>query len=153
MFNRKEDVPSLNNEQNITNRDVLQTYSKTCSMLYHRINRKQFEYFQAMSLIQEDALGACNGLVKNQIDLIEEYSKKDIISEEQVKPFIEMINKYTESYLNYLSLEYDLVLFRKQLYHRMLAMINDSSNTNLIAEWLRLLKNTFDTYYQLLYYI
>ena len=38
-------------------------------------------------------------------------------------PFIEMINRYTESYLNYLSLEYDLVLSRKQLYHRMLIMI------------------------------
>jgi len=72
-------------------------------MLYHRINRKQFEYFQVMSLIQEDVLGACNGLVKNQIDLIEGYSKKGIISEKQVIPFIEMINKYTESYLNYLS--------------------------------------------------
>jgi hypothetical protein len=82
-------------------------------MLYHRINRKQFEYFQAMSLIQEDVLGACNGLVKNQIDLIKEYSKRGIISEEQVIPFIEMINRYTESYLDYLSLEYDLVLSRQ----------------------------------------
>jgi hypothetical protein len=115
-------------------------------MLYHRINRKQFEYFQAMSLIQEDVLGACNGLVKNQIDLIEEYSKKGIISEEQVRPFIEMINRYTKSYLNYLSLEYDLVLSRKQLYHRMLAMINDSSYNHLVTEWLRLLKDTADEY-------
>jgi hypothetical protein len=47
-----------------------------------------------MSLIQEDVLGACNGLVKNQIDLIEEYSKKGIISEKQVIPFIKMINRY-----------------------------------------------------------
>jgi hypothetical protein len=114
-------------------------------MLYHRINRKQFEYFQAMSLIQGDVLGACNGLLKNQIDLIEGYSKKGIISEEQVIPFIEMINRYTESYLNYLSLEYDLVLSRKQLYHRMLTMINDSSYTDIVIEWLRLLKDTVDS--------
>jgi hypothetical protein len=113
-------------------------------MLYHRINRKQFEYFQVMSLIQEDVLGACNGLVKNQIDLIEGYSKKGIISEKQVIPFIEMINRYTESYLNYL--EYDLVLSRKQLFHRMLSMINDSSYTNLFTEWLRLLKYIVDVY-------
>ena len=108
-------------------RDVLQTYSKTCSMLYHRINRKQFEYFQAMSLIQEDVLGACNGLVKNQIDLIEEYSKKGIVTHEQMKPIVEMINRYIEGYLNYLSLEYDLLLSRMQLHHRMLTMINDTS--------------------------
>lgn len=139
-------MSSLNNEQNITNRDVLQTYSKTCSTLYHRLNRKQFEYFQSVSLIQEDILGACNGLVKKQIDLIEEYSKKGIISEEQVIPFIEMINRYTESYLNYLSLEYDLVLSRKELYHRMLTMISDSSYTALVTEWLRLLKDTVDEY-------
>lgn len=115
-------------------------------MLYHRLNRKQFEYFQSVSLIQEDILGACNGLVKKQIDLIEEYSKKGIISEEQVIPFIEMINRYTESYLNYLSLEYDLVLSRKELYHRMLTMISDSSYTALVTEWLRLLKDTVDEY-------
>jgi hypothetical protein len=52
-------------------------------MMYSRINRKQFEYFQAMTQLQEDMLGSCNGLVKNQVDLIEEYSKKGIITKEQ----------------------------------------------------------------------
>src|SRR5215831_14953114 len=73
------------------------------------INRKQFEYLQAMTQIQEDLLGACNGLIKNQVDLIEEYSKKGIVTREQTMPIVEMINEYIEGYLAYLSLEYDLV--------------------------------------------
>lgn len=95
--------------------------------MYNRINRKQFEYFQAMTLLQEDMLGSCNGLVKNQVDLIEEYSKKGIVTKEQMIPIIETINRFIEGYLNYLSLEYDLVLSRMQLYHKILTMMNDSS--------------------------
>jgi hypothetical protein len=95
--------------------------------MYNSTNRKQFEYLQAMTQIQEDVLGACNGLVKNQTDLIEEYSKRGILTREQIMPIVEMINRNIEGYLSYLSLEYDLVLSRKQFVHRMLTMINESS--------------------------
>jgi hypothetical protein len=120
-------LSSSKNDQNVPDNDALQTFSKTCSMVYNRINRKQLEYLQAMTEIQEDVLGACNGLIKNQVDLIEEYSKKGIVTHEQMKPIVEMINRYIEGYLNYLSLEYDLVLSRMQLHHRMLTMMNDMS--------------------------
>ena len=120
-------MSSSKNDQNVPDNDALQTFSKTCSMVYNRINRKQLEYLQAMTQIQEDVLGACNGLIKNQIDLIEEYSKKGIVTHEQMKPIVEMINRYIEGYLNYLSLEYDLVLSRMRLHHRMLTMMNDMS--------------------------
>ena len=119
-------MSSSNNEQT-ANSDPLQTFSKTCSMMYSRINRKQFEYFQAMTQLQEDMLGSCNGLVKNQVDLIEEYSKKGIITKEQTIPIIETINRFIEGYLNYLSLEYDLVLSRMELHHKILTIMNDSS--------------------------
>lgn len=120
-------MSSLKNDQNGADNDALQTFSKTCSIIYNRINRKQLEYLQAMTQIQEDVLGACNGLIKNQVDLIEEYSKKGIVAHEQMIPIVEMINKYIEGYLNYLSLEYDLVLSRMQLHHRILNMMNDVS--------------------------
>jgi hypothetical protein len=120
-------LSSSKNDQNVADNDALQTFSKTCSMVYNRINRKQLEYLQAMTQIQEDVLGACNGLIKNQVDLIEEYSKKGIVTHEQMKPIVEMINRYIEGYLNYLSLEYDLLLSRMQLHHRMLTMMNDMS--------------------------
>ena len=42
-------------------------------------------------------------------------------------PIVEMINEYIKVYLAYLSLEYDLVLSRMQLHHRMLTMMNDLS--------------------------
>src|SRR5215467_13842119 len=65
--------------------------------MYNSINRKQFEYLQAMTQIQEDLLGACNGLIKNQVDLIEEYSKKGIVTREQTMPIVELINEYIEA--------------------------------------------------------
>jgi hypothetical protein len=95
--------------------------------IYSRINRKQFEYFQAMTQLQEDMLGSCNGLVKNQVNLIEEYSKNGIVTKEQMIPIIDTINRLIEGYLNYLSLEYDLVLSRMRLHHKILTMMNDSS--------------------------
>ena len=135
-------MSSSNNDQRAANNDPLQTFSKTCSMMYSRINRKQFEYFQAMTQLQEDMLGSCNGLVKNQVDLIEEYSKKGIVTKEQMIPIIETINRFIEGYLNYLSLEYDLVLSRMQLHHKILSMINDSSPklTEIVIQSLKLFK-------------
>jgi hypothetical protein len=120
-------LSSSNNNQRAANSDPLQTFSKTCSMMYSRINKKQFEYFQAMTQLQEDMLGSCNGLVKNQLDLIEEYSKKGIVTKDQMIPIIDTINRFIEGYLNYLSLEYDLVLSRMRLHHKILTMMNDSS--------------------------
>jgi len=120
-------LSSLENDHNDADNDALQTFSKTCSLVYNRINRKQLEYLQAMTQLQEDVLGACNGLIKNQVDLIEEYSKKGLVAHEQMVPIVEMINRYIEGYLNYLSLEYDLVLSRMQLHHRLLNMMNDVS--------------------------
>jgi hypothetical protein len=119
-------LSSSNNDQNTANK-VLQPFSKTCSIMYNTINRMQFEYPQAMTQIQEDVLGACNSLVTNQMDLIEEYLKRGILTREQIISIIEMINRNIEGYLSYLSLEYDLVLSRKQFFHRMLTMINYSS--------------------------
>jgi hypothetical protein len=95
-----------------------------------------------MTQIQEDILGACNGLVKNQVDMFQEYSKKGILSHEQMTPIIEIINNYIEAYLNYLSLEYDLVLSRMQLHHRMLMTMNDSLPriTEIVVQSLRSFK-------------
>jgi len=120
-------LSSSNSDQNTANNKALQTFSRACSIMYNRINKKQFEYLQAMTQIQEDVLGACNSLVTNQMDMIEEYSKRGILTREQIISIIEMINRHIEGYLSYLSLEYDLVLSRKQFFHRMLTMINDSS--------------------------
>ena len=60
-----------------------------------------------MTQIQEDVLCACNSLVTNQMDLIEEHSNRGILTREQIISIIEMINRNTEGYLSYLSLEYD----------------------------------------------
>ena len=137
-------MSSSNNDQRSANNDPLQTFSKTCSIMYSRINRKQFEYFQAMTQLQEDMLGSCNGLVKNQVDLIEEYSKKGIVTKEQMIPIIETINRFIEGYLNYLSLEYDLVLSRMQLHHKILTMMNESSPklTEIVIQSLKSFKSS-----------
>jgi hypothetical protein len=66
-------------------------------MIYSRINRKQFEYLQAITNLQEGMLGSCNSLVENQVDLIEEYSKRGIVTKEQIVPVIETANKIVES--------------------------------------------------------
>ena len=122
--------------------DVLQTFSKTCSTIYSKISKKQFEYLQAISILEEDMLGSCNGLVKNQVELIEEYSNRRIVSKDQMLPTINMINRFIEQYLNYISLEYDLVLARIRLHHKILTMINDSSPrlTEIYLEALKSIK-------------
>jgi hypothetical protein len=130
-----------NSDLNAAN-DVLQTFSKTCSTIYSKISKKQFEYLQAISILEEDMLGSCNGLVKNQVELIEEYSNRRIVSKDQMLPTINMINRFIEQYLNYISLEYDLVLARMRLHHKILTMINDSSPrlTEIYLEALKSIK-------------
>jgi hypothetical protein len=130
-----------NSDLNAAN-DVLQTFSKTCSTIYSKISKKQFEYLQAISILEEDMLGSCNGLVKNQVELIEEYSNRRIVSKDQMLPTINIINRFIEQYLNYISLEYDLVLARMRLHHKILTMINDSSPrlTEIYLEALKSIK-------------
>ena len=105
--------------------DSLQTFSKTCPIMYDKISKKQYEYLQAMTAIQDDIFDSCNGLVKEQVDMLEEYADSGIISKEYMMPVIEITNRLIESYLNYVSLEYDLVLSRMQYHHKMLKMAND----------------------------
>jgi hypothetical protein len=126
----------------MSNDDALQTFSKSCSMIYGKISRKQFEYLQAITNLQEDMLGSCNSLVENQVYLIEEYSKYGIVYKEQIMPAIEAANRTVESYLNYLSFEYDLILARMLFHHKILTLINDSSPklTQLYIEWIKVLK-------------
>lgn len=111
-------------------------------MVYGKISKKQFEYLQAITNLQEDMLGSCNSLVKNQVNLIEEYSKYDKVYKEQIMPAIEAVNRTVESYLNYLSFEYDLILARMLFHHKILTLINDSSPklTQLYLEWINVLK-------------
>jgi hypothetical protein len=65
-----------------------------------------------MTVIQDDIFDSCNGLVKEQVDMLEEYANRGIVSKEYMMPVTEMDNRLIESYLNYVSLEYDLVLSR-----------------------------------------
>jgi hypothetical protein len=93
--------------------------------MYGKISKKQYEYLQAMTVIQDDIFDSCNGLVKEQVDMLEEYANRGIVSKEYMMPVIGMANRLIESYLNYVSLEYDLVLSRMQFHHKMLKMAND----------------------------
>lgn len=105
--------------------DSLQTFSKTCSIMYSKISKKQYEYLQAMTVIQDDIFDSCNGLVKQQVDMLEEYANSGIVSKQYMMPVIEITNRLIESYLNYVSLDYDLVLSRMQYHHKILKMVND----------------------------
>jgi len=105
--------------------ESLQTFSKTCSIMYSKISKKQYEYLQAMTVIQDDLFDSCNGLVKEQVDLLNEYANRGIVNKEYMMPVIGMANRLIESYLNYVSLEYDLILSRMQFHHKMLKMVKE----------------------------
>jgi hypothetical protein len=122
MIRLESDKP---NEHADNSDESLQTFSKTCSIMYGKISKKQFEYLQAMTVIQDDIFDSCNGLVKEQVDMLEEYANRGIVSKEYMMPVIGMANRLIESYLNYVSLEYDLVLFRMEFHHKMLKIAND----------------------------
>jgi hypothetical protein len=92
-----------------------------------------------MTVIQDDMFDSCNGLVKEQVDMLEEYAKRGIVSKEYMMAIIGMVNRLIESYLNYVSLEYDLVLSRMQFYHKMLKMVNDIT-PNLMKTYLESIK-------------
>jgi hypothetical protein len=105
--------------------DSFQTFSKTCSVIYNKISKKQYEYLQAMSGIQDDIFDSCNGLVKQQVDILEDYVNSGLVSKEYMMPLVEMANRLIESYLSYISLEYNLALSRTHYHHKILQMIND----------------------------
>ena len=122
MISLQSDQP---NEHADDSDESLQTFSKTCSIMFGKISKKQYEYLQAMTVIQDDMFDSCNGLVKEQVDMLEEYTNRGIVSKDYIMPIIGMVNRLIESYLNYVSLEYDLVVSREQYHHKMLKMAND----------------------------
>lgn len=100
MISLQSDKP---NEQSDDSDDSLQTFSKTCSIMYGKISKKQYEYLQAMTVLQEDIFDSCSGLIKEQVDMLEEYANRGIVSKEYMMPVIGMANRLIESYLNYVS--------------------------------------------------
>ena len=122
MISLQSDQP---NEHVDDSDESLQTFSKTCSIMFGKISKKQYEYLQAMTVIQDDMFDSCNGLVKEQVDMLEEYTNRGIVSKDYIMPIIGLVNRLIESYLNYVSLEYDLVVSRVQYHHKMLKMAND----------------------------
>jgi hypothetical protein len=44
---------------NEDNDDSLQTFSESCSIMYGKISKKQYQYLQAMTTIQDDILDSC----------------------------------------------------------------------------------------------
>jgi len=122
MISLQSDKP---NEHAEDSDESLQTFSKTCSIMYSKISKKQYEYLQAMTVIQHDLFDSCNGLVKEQVDLLDEYANRGIVNKEYMMPVIGMANRLIESYLNYVSLEYDLILSRMQFHHKMLKMVKE----------------------------
>ena len=122
MISLQSDKP---NEYADDRDESLQTFSKTCSIMFGKISKKQYQYLQAMTVIQDDMFDSCNGLVKEQVDMLQEYANRGIVSKEYMMPVIGMANRLIESYLNYVSLEYDLLLSRMQFHHKMLKMAND----------------------------
>ena len=94
--------------------------------MYSKISKKQYQYFQAMTIIH-DILDSCNGLVKKQVDILDEYSNCGIVRKGNMIPILRMVNSFIEFYLNYVSVEYDLILSRLQLHHKILMMVNDTT--------------------------
>jgi hypothetical protein len=136
MISLQSDKP---NEHADDSDESLQTFSKTCSIIYGKVSKKQYEYLQAMTVIQDDIFDSCNGLVKKQVDMLQEYAYRGIVSKEYTMPVIGIANRLIESYLNYVSLEYDLVLSRMQFHHKMLKMANDIT-PNLMKTYLESIK-------------
>src|SRR2546429_9287610 len=64
--------------------ESLQTLSKTCSIMFGKISKKQYEYLQAMTVIQDDMFDSCNGLVKEQVDMLKEYANRGWPSNQQI---------------------------------------------------------------------
>src|SRR5206468_4500507 len=112
MISLQSDQP---NEHADDSDESLQTFSKTCSIMFGKISKKQYEYLQAMTVIQDDMFDSCNGLVKEQVDMLE--ANRGIVSKDYMMALIGMVNRLIESYLSYVSLEYDLVLSRMQYHH------------------------------------
>jgi hypothetical protein len=127
MISLQSDKP---NEYADDSDESLQTFFKTCSIIYGKVSKKQYEYLQAMTVIQDDIFDSCNGLVKKQVDMPQEYAYRGIVSKEYTMPVIGIANRFIESYLNYVSFEYDLVLSRMQFHHKMLKMAKDISKSN-----------------------
>ena len=136
MISLQSDKP---NEHVDDGDESLQTFSKTCSIMYGKISKKQYEYLQALTVIQDDIFDSCNGLVKKQVDMLQEYATRGIVSKEYRMPVNGMANRLIESYLNYVSLEYDVLLSRMQFHHKMLKMVNDIT-PNLTKTYLESIK-------------
>jgi hypothetical protein len=76
--------------------ESLQTFSKTFSIIYSKVSKKQYEYLQAMTVIQDDIYDSCNGLVKKQVDMLQEYAYRGIVSKEYTMPVIGIANRLIE---------------------------------------------------------
>jgi hypothetical protein len=102
-------------------------YRKTCSIIFGNATASQLRFLSASIDLQQSLLTSCDGLVANQLNWLQNYTKENKGSNLFLEPFLRVYTSYVELYMKYVSSLYDTGTLNIELYKKTIDMLNQRS--------------------------
>jgi hypothetical protein len=99
-------------------------YRKTCSILFGNATASQLRYLSASVDLQQGLLTSCDGVVANQLNWLQNYTKENKGSNLFLEPFLRIFTSYVELYMKFVSSLYETGTLNIELYKKTIDMLN-----------------------------
>jgi hypothetical protein len=114
-----------------TDKEILEEYKKTCSIIFGKASHSQMRYLQATVELQHSLLNSCDSLLVNQTRWLEntlaqrnEYHSIPISS--SLKAFIRGYTATVDMSMTMLSIDYDIATSQIERYSKLVDTLNKS---------------------------
>jgi len=102
-------------------------YRKTCSIIFGNATASQLRYLSASVDLQQSLLTSCDGLVANQLNWLQNYTKENKGSNLFLEPFLRIFTSYVELFMKFVSSLYDASTLNIEMYKKTIDMLNQRS--------------------------
>src|SRR5437867_9631623 len=91
-------------------------YRKTCSNIFGNATASQLRYLNASIELQQSLLTSCDGVVANQLNWLQRYTKENKASNLFLEPFLRVYALMVDLCMTYISTSYDSYTLNMEFY-------------------------------------
>lgn len=102
-------------------------YRKTCSIIFGNATASQLRYLNASIELQQTLLTSCDGIVANQLNWLQNYTKENRTCNLFLEPCLRVYASFIELCMTYVSTSYDTCTLNIEFYKKVMDMLNQRS--------------------------
>ena|SRR5437867_1598933 len=99
-------------------------YRKTCSIIFGNATASQIRYLSASIELQQSLLTSCDGMVADQLNWLQNYTKENKASNLFLEPFLSVYTSFVELCMTFISTSYDSCTLNIEFSKKIMDMLN-----------------------------